>query len=1414
MKPIKPLNIICNYEFKLLGAVNCLKANGYIFMKYFLIFFLIINYSVINAQSKENNFKKIFIEIDGEEVFDVNVITQDHQGYIWIATNLGLIKYNGLEGKKIDFTRDGFYLSSSDYIGSLYVDHLGDIWIGASSGLSKYNPEYDSLYQFPAFVDNIKLTMVRSITEDKDRNIWIGTRYGGLFRYDRERGSFTRHLHRPSDSVNIVNNRINHLLVDQKNNLWIAANSRDGMANSGLIRYNINTGKAKQFLHDPSDNNSLSGNWISALYEDKQGQILIGTNKCGIHTYNVENETLTRNSFNADNPGQIHAPYSEDKVFGREPYVQIIHQDQNSEYWISTTGKGINHFNARTNTLKNYNFNLVNPQILWSVYEDKQGTLWIGGIMGSGLFRIDLFARNYYLNTNFSNATHIYESSLNPGVLWVGSHEMGLSKMNLKTNNIINYKHDEDNSKSIKHNWVRSIYQENKSTLWVGLGNGGPYGGHDGNGGIGRMDIEAETFTYFKLTRDDDGLDGFSYTVYSICEDHKGHLWLGAGPGGIFRSNKEKTEFEHFKILKNENVSDKVFLNIARIDSNGNIWASDFEGDGTLYLFDHQEDKFNPYLKGFKMYNLAIDEKGWLLISTWHKGLLHLNPSDKSYVQYTKKDGLPSNEGVDIVEGEKGIFWVNTRIGPAKFDTKTGKVSPVGLPKVRYNAGIFKASDKKLYVGSNNGLTSFYPDQILGNPYPPQVTISDLLISDKNYLAEKNQSNELSLSYNQNDIAFKYIGLHFSNPEKNRYQYRLQPFDEKWIDAGFERNVRFANLPPGSYNFQVKASNSDNVWSDKTESVQFTIQPSWWTTWWAYIFYIFGTIIVIYVIRKYELNRIQLRNKLMLEYSTSEKLRELDQVKSRFFANISHEFRTPLTLIIGQVSSLLSNTLDGKVKSKLDVANRNAQRLLHLINQLLDLSKIESGSMNLERKRVDIVSFIKTIFYLFESHAEQKGITYNCKCNYSRIELNYDQQKLEKVFSNLLSNAFKFTPDGGKIEVTIKHMLSSTTTADINNMDGKNGFVEIIVTDTGSGIPTKNIPYIFDRFYQVDNSTTREYQGTGIGLSLSKELVELHGGKITAESKEGEGSTFIVQLPFEEGSLTQNESHKNESKLLEPTNSLEAIMNDSLIVDEKELSSANTNVVKNNGKEILLVVEDNCDVRNYIAEQLTNDFQVLEAKDGQEGISLAKEKTPDLIITDVMMPKVDGHQLTAELKQDEKTSHIPIIMLTAKAALDNKIEGLETGADDYLIKPFNSEELLVRVKNLIATRRELRRQFSKATIIKPSDVTVVSMDQQFLKKVLSAVEKYMENEQFGVDKLADEVNMSVSQLNRKLGALIDQPAGKLIRSMRLQRAVDLLKKKSGTIAEICYQVGFSDQASFTRAFKKQFGCSPSKYKFK
>ncbi|MFZ0391596.1 MAG: response regulator, partial [Calditrichia bacterium] len=603
----------------------------------------------------------------------------------------------------------------------------------------------------------------------------------------------------------------------------------------------------------------------------------------------------------------------------------------------------------------------------------------------------------------------------------------------------------------------------------------------------------------------------------------------------------------------------------------------------------------------------------------------------------------------------------------------------------------------------------------------------------------------------------------------------------------------------------------------------------------AYFFFALAFLCFLYVIRHFELKRIRRIQQQELEMIEFRKLKELDQLKSRFFTNISHEFRTPLTLILGQIGSVMGSAIHSREKGKLQVAMRNSRRLLTLINQLLDLAKLDAGSMKLRAENGNLVSYVRSLLYSFESLARKKNIQLRFSSEKNEIPVLFEADKLEKVFYNLFSNALKFTPERGKIEVEIttgeKHGKTDReisgnkmtapdsapglhTDAPPHPLFPRKNDVRICVRDFGIGIPEDELPHIFDRFYQGDGSQTREFQGSGIGLALTKELVELHGGQINVSSEVGAGSEFTIYLPVSKipvGETAKPASTPRNNFIIEPPAGGKAVNG-----GEEQPSIGGPSIKdgpqKNGHSESILIVEDNPDVRAYIRELLEGGYQVIEAPHGRAGIHRAQETIPDLIITDVMMPEMDGYAFSKEIRQNEKTSHIPLIMLTAKAGLDDKIEGLETGVDDYLTKPFSAKELQVRVKNLILQRTRLRKRFSKATIIKPSEVSGTSMDQAFLQKVICSIEKHMEDADFNVDKLAGEASMSVSQLNRKLGALIDQSAGKLIRSMRLQRGADLLKQNTGTVAEICYQLGFSDQANFTRAFKKQFGVAPGEYK--
>lgn len=592
------------------------------------------------------------------------------------------------------------------------------------------------------------------------------------------------------------------------------------------------------------------------------------------------------------------------------------------------------------------------------------------------------------------------------------------------------------------------------------------------------------------------------------------------------------------------------------------------------------------------------------------------------------------------------------------------------------------------------------------------------------------------------------------------------------------------------------------------------VTPPWWRTTWAYVAYVLAGALVILRMRRFERNRQQLKYQVALEHVESEKLREVDRMKSRFFANVSHEFRTPLTLILGPLQKMMTSTSNDEEKRVVHLMHSNARRMLRLINQLLDISKLEAGMMKLEATRGNIVSFAWRITHSFQSVAASKDISLITVSDAERIELYFDTDKMEKILSNLLSNAFKFTPERGKVEVSVRVTLSPTLPISGPTgeqsvggaREGGQGIVDIAISDTGIGIPEEELSHIFDRFYQVDGSEPRKQEGTGIGLALVKELVDVHHGTISVRSAIGKGTKFTIQFPLGSAHLKASEIARRTYEEDSTTTEAEAS-----VIPEAAVKPPEERAESIEHGALILVVEDNADVRSYIREQLDPTYRVLESHDGNEGIKTAIETIPDLIISDVMMQEKDGYELCRILKRDEKTSHIPIILLTAKAGTESKIEGLELGADDYLVKPFEVKELLVRVKNLVDQRKKLREKFQRELIVQPKDVKVKSIDEIFLIKALAVIESHVPDPSFNTASLADELAMSRMQLHRKLRALTNSGPGELIRSFRMRRAASLILQKVGNISEIAYEVGYTNPSNFAQVFKEFFGVPPSEY---
>ncbi len=1324
----------------------------YLIIVIFIFSFLTTSFCQ-NSKIPINNIGEPFIENFSPEDYNSTYqnwcVNQDKRGIMYFGNDKGVLQYDGLKWRLIK-------TPNNSIVRSLCIDSTGRIYVAASSDFGYLSTDSSGKFQFVSllkFLDknNQDFGDVWDVVATS-KNVFFKTQ-DKIFRWN-------------GSKIKVFNSVESYRLYRLNNEVFVRNRGK------GLLKI---SGDSLELV--PNGQKFASIGIYDMLHFNNE--ILVTTNTDGLFLYNGYEFRPFKTE--ADNYIKQNRLYNTCKT--KEGNLAMATQ-RGGVVIINKDGRLLRIINSKDG---------LQSDVIYDVYADNESGLWAATT--EGISRIEIsspFSVISKINTNNSYISNLYrfkyrlygcntfgicyldepesKFKLIPGINSAGYGFIQIDdKLFAATTNMI----CEINEKNVKR-----LFNYSASSLF--------HSAADSNivyviqrTTLTMLKYENKQLHYFKNLLDvKDELAG-------LIEENNKSLWVQTFYEGLV----------HYKCIKGNLFSDtnKCKLIIERFDKrNGFPW-----NDYTILRLN-----------------------GKVLFAT-EGGLLRFDELTKKFIPDSTMGESFANSSNTILqyqENKNGDFWLlvktsdGNKLGKA-FKQADGKYlwrpypvfQRLDLDNVFTIYSDFKNNEEYLWVSTQEGLAFYNPKSL--NPYDYEygtlirkvIVNNDSLIYDGD--ADKLTSRNKEFSFNKNNISFFFATPNYDRSTANQFQYFLEGNDEKWSEWTKAAEKEYTNLSSGTYKFHVRSRNIYGKIGKEAQFV-FTILAPWYLSWWTYILYFLILVGILYLIRLSELKRIRKKHAMELELFEYKKLKELDQLKSQFFANISHEFRTPLTLILGQIDSVLSSAMEPKEKGKLHVANRNAKRLLGLINQLLDLSKLEAGSMQLKAEQHNIVSFLKSLFYSFESLAESQKITLKFESELQNIPVVFDSDKMEKVFYNIVSNSLKFTSEGGEIKVTLLIIHESD--------------LEIKIHDTGKGISKEDIPHVFDRFYQVDSTSTREYEGTGIGLALTKELIELHKGTIEVSSIEGEWTEFIIHLPVGNVKLDKEESI-NISDIVLSSKEVESKFKYNELHENSVLSNGAAikykgEVDNNRNKEILLIVEDNHDVRTYIREQTEEDYCVLEAGNGEEGISIARENIPDIILTDVMMPKMDGYKFSKEIRGDERTSHIPIIMLTAKAGLDDKIEGLETGIDAYLTKPFSAKELRVQIKNLIIQRKQLRKKFAKATVIKPSEVTTASVDQLFLEKTIKFIETNFENEQFGVEQLAKYIGMSVSQLNRKLNALVNQPAGQLIRSLRLQRAADLLKQNTGNVAEICYKVGFNDQAYFSRAFKKQFGVSPSEYK--
>lgn len=1354
------------------------------------VILFIFTYNVHSQERKSNQKFVHYSTRDGLSSRNQTNIVQDNEGFIWIGTTDGLNRFDGHEFKVYrQIPGDSASLGGNE-ISSLFIDSYGTLWISTYyGGVFRYNKEYDN---FSLIRDNRgdNIIVSSNIVEDNQHRLWIST-YLGIYFFDLAKGRFSKTFYfEPGNKNNslFASDQVRALYVDGET-IWI------GYGAGIFSMVNTRTLLFKHFKLPGIDSKNVTDNFINSFCSDGDSLWMTTWGK-GIWIFNKKT--------------QVSYPYKGIKSL----QVNFICNDKPGNIWIGTESEGLVFLDKGIGKPiyymhNDYNTNSLSNNCVSNIFIDRQNNFWLSNKKGD----VHYFAADNPFRTWIRDPGNSNELSNNNITcmletdeqnLWVGFMEGGIDIINLKTKSKRFLSVTNNNNLGKKP--AICMFKDRDNELWIGT-----Y-----QEGLKKYDKVTGKFITFRNNPNDPGsISGND--IRKIAEDSKGNIWLAVHGGGLNKFNKKTGKAEHFFVnyanMASSPISSNWLLTIM-CDNSDNIWvgtvagASFLSNDFKTSKHFKNNTKDSTSLSNDFVNVIFEDSKGDIWFGT-NNGLNHYNKDANNFTRYSIKNGLPNNIILGIIEDNNKNLWIITNKGLSKFSPTNGVFKNYstddGLVTDEFNIGsCYKNSRGELYFGGLNGLFAFLPDSLKTNTFEPPVYITDFKLFNKSvlnknddrntFVLEKpiNQCKKITLNYSQNIIGFKFVALNYMNQQKNLYSYKMEGFDASWSTPDTKRDVTYTNLHYGEYTFKVKACNNDGVWNETGASIQIIIRPPFWKTNWAIIFYFLLIAFLLYIFRYLILRDANIKRKLALEMLEVEKLQELDSQKMKFFSNISHEFRTPLTLILGPLDKLIHTIKDEHQLIDIQIIHRNAQRLLRLINQLMDFRKIEVIGFEVNYIKGDIIKFIADLSNVFVYEASQRNIKFSIKTDLNSLSIYFDKDKLDKILYNLLSNAFKFTPDCGTITVSV------STDVDMRNLC-------LTVEDSGQGIPDYAQSKIFERFYQVENTGSF---GTGIGLALTKELVQLLNGNICIESAIGKGSKFTITLPVvQQIEVSKTKELINKQELVErgvPSQwSYQDIQDTHLIQGE--------DVHHKKVLPILLIVEDNADMRLFIRNEFINSYRVLEAANGELGLEKAIAEIPDIIICDVMMPGMDGVEFCERIKSDEKTSHIPVILLTALSSDEHAVEGLKSGADDYVIKPFNSIILKLKVRNIFESRRLFQYRFLKEPAATIKEIALSALDEKFLKKAYEVVEKNIGNAELDANDFTLAVGMSRAQVYRKINALTGQSVKEFIRIIRLKKASKMLLNENKNVTEIAFTVGFNSITYFTKSFTDYFGVSPSKY---
>lgn len=1353
-----------------------------------LLILFVCSLSVLCVWAGHSKYSFYYSQKLNEGISQLSVITicQDTRGYLWLGTRNGLNRYNG-SAYTVFRHHPGDSLSLADNeINDICEDRENYLWIATSRGLSRMCLRTERIRNY--FVpDGLPSTGILALMVDTSGRVWIGTR-SGLCRYLSEQDRFER-----VDFTGGGNDSVTALMEDKLGNFWI------GTVANGVYQCN----KQMQIINHYDCRTGLSDNNISTIYEDSYNRIWVGCQQGGLNRIDVRNNKTTlytsSNSGLKNNYVRCLAEWEGemligtfDGIYAYEPFTDQINEVTSYDEPSRTLG----HFSV-------YSFCL-----------DHTGTLWIGTYAGGVTWLSSLTDRfiHHTPGKALNLQTGIYGSACvdKQKCLWIATEGYGLLQYDIVTGEAEFHLIDKKSYSVHNSNVIKAVYAED-DCIWCGTALGEVY----------RFDLATRRFSLF-----------YKYpvelAVYDIVRDTDGNLWVGTSKGGyaltcFTPSGERKTEFRGLNGEKLYFSSVRCLLEespgvlLVGMRSAGLYRYNTRTGELTNFNASHPEQERR--IPSNYISSILFLRSGDVWVSTYGGGIFQLDKQGGILRWVTEKDGLMGGDICKLLEGADGNLWMSSLQGISSYSPSTGEIrnfpfnNGIQLREFTYRGGVAMPDGTLCFTGNDGFITFYTPDMPMNRIVPP-VVLEELLVNNHPVQADDatgildgllNETASISLKYNQNNLSISYKALNFINSEMNRYAYKLEGYDTDWNYVGERSAAYYTNLRSGTYLFRVKACNNDGVWNEEGKTLEIVIAPPLWGTWYAFLLYCLLVIGLVYGVFHYFNTRRRLREKLRMEQKEKQQQEEFHQAKMRLFTNFSHELRTPLMLIITPFEELIKRLdLGVELRDKLGIIYKNAQRLLLLVNQLMDLQKNESGTIELKVTENNVYDFITEIYCAFNQIAQTNEITFTLDFKDKECRVWYDKVLLEKVVFNLLSNAFKYTPAGKDISMSVQCIPAEELGEEYRKVVVPSAmYIMLQVVDAGCGIQLQEREKVFTPFYRVPETSGVNVPGTGIGLSLVHSIVQLHKGAIRIEDREDglEGARFVVLLPVSREAFTEEEINSIPMETIGDTAFTQPM--------EKPQASAIGEI--GSKKPVILLVEDDKDVRDYLHKSLEDDYEIIEAANGMKGYDKAVQCFPDLVLSDIMMPKRNGLELCSMIKNDVRIGHIPVILMTARSMVVHIKEGFQAGADDYVIKPFSMDVLRIRIQNLLQSREQLKKLYGKRFSPEVVGVNATSADERFSQKLYEIIEKNISNQNLGIEMLCEQIGISRANLYRKIKAISELSPTELIRNKRLEVALRYLKETNMSVSEVATLLGFNSHSYFSNSFKAFYGFTPTEF---